>query len=51
MSRAQLRCLVDAEARKHSRISGKEALRRIRRGRTGIGYLWSDLTLLAELLR
>lgn len=43
--------LIDREAREKLGISGEEALRRIRQGRTGASYIWADLRMLAALLR
>jgi hypothetical protein len=41
----------DAKARQLVKLSGKDALRRIRSGKAGLDLAWTELKLLAPLLR
>lgn len=50
LKRDALLSLIDTEARRRLGLSGKQALKRIQKGRTGNSYVWSDLRLLAALL-
>jgi len=51
MNRQELVSFIDQEARKRLHISGERALKRIREGRAGDSYVWSDLQSLSFLLR
>ena len=46
-----LRQIIDKEARKRLALSGQEALVRIQNGQAGDNYIWSDLAILANMLR
>ena len=46
-----LRQIFDKEAQKRLRLSGQEALERIQTGQAGDNYIWSDLSILASMLR
>lgn len=46
----EFRDFFNLQARKTVGVSGKEALRRIRRGKCGSSLAWTELTLLSALL-
>ena len=48
--RDELRQLIDREAQRHLRLSGKQAVDRIRRGMAGYNYVWSHLSMLTRML-
>lgn len=51
LSPIQAKNLFDARARKLVRMSGKQALKRIRAGKCGSNLAWSELTVLSALLK
>jgi len=51
LTRSDARGLFDHRARKLVRMSGNQALKRIRSGKCGKKIAWTELTLFARLLR
>jgi hypothetical protein len=51
LSRKQAEVVFDARARKLVKMSGKRALKRIRKGKCGPDLAWSELTLFATAMR
>ena len=51
LTRSQIEGFFDCRARKLVRMSGRAALSRIRAGKAGSGSAWTELTLLAGLIR
>ena len=51
VDKSALRELIDKEARERLGLSGEEALEQIRKGQAGDNYVWTDLSMLANMLR
>jgi hypothetical protein len=51
LSKEKFEQFFDAKARKLVKLSGKDALKKIESGKAGLDLRWTELKLLAPLLR